>query len=267
MIIDTHVHIFPERIAEKAVQNIGHFYDIHMTGDGRISNLIESMRRAGVTVSVVCSVATSVHQVRAINNFIAEVCKNTPKLIGLISLHPSLELSQVKDEIAFALDNGMVGIKLHPDFQQFNIDDPKMDAIYNEITGVLPILFHTGDPRYDYSSPVRLANVAKRFPNLKCIAAHMGGYEKWNLIKCFMDTPNVYFDTSSSMFKLSGNQMRDIINMFGSDRFMWGSDFPMWNMEQEIARLNALNLSEEMNAKIFYKNAVNFYGLDMEKLK
>lgn len=267
MVIDTHVHIFPERIAEKAVQNIGHFYDIQMTGDGRIANLIESMRRAGVDASVVCSVATSVHQVRAINNFISEVCKNTPKLIGLISLHPSLEMSQVKDEIACAKENGMVGIKLHPDFQQFNIDDPKMDAMYAEIAGVMPVLFHTGDPRYDYSSPVRLANVAKKFPNLKCIAAHMGGYEKWNLVKCFMDTPNVYFDTSSSMFKLTISEMRDIINMYGSDRFMWGSDFPMWNMEQEIARFKALQLSEEFNEKILYKNAIKFYGLDEEKLK
>lgn len=261
MVIDSHVHIFPEKIAEKAVQSIGSFYNLPMTGNGRISHLLEAMRQANVDKAIVCSVATSIRQVRSINEFIRDTCKAFDKFIGLISLHPDISAEQLRDEIIFAKANNLVGVKLHPDFQQFDIDDPKMNFIYEQLEGVMPVLFHTGDPRYDFSSPLRLARVAKLFPKLKCIAAHMGGYEKWSSIDCFEHTPNVFFDTSSTMFKLSPSNMRGIIDRYGYHRFLWGSDFPMWNMAKELELFDALELPIEARKKMLADNVIKFYNL------
>ena len=39
-IIDCHCHIYPEKIAAKAVESIGNFYYISMDMDGTYSNLV-----------------------------------------------------------------------------------------------------------------------------------------------------------------------------------------------------------------------------------
>ena len=39
---------------------------------------------------------------------------------------------------------GLKGVKLHPDMQQFKIDDYRMLKIYELCEGKLPILIHTG---------------------------------------------------------------------------------------------------------------------------
>lgn len=262
MIIDSHVHVFPEKIADKAVANIGNFYNLKMTGNGRTAHLMEAMLEACIDKAIVCSTATAKHQVRSINEFISETVKHTENFYGLITLHQDLEAEEIDHEIAFAKENSLIGIKLHPDFQQINIDDERLFKIYERAEGVLPILFHTGDPRFDYSSPLRLAKVAKLYPRLKCIAAHMGGYEKWHLIDCYKETPNVYFDTSSALFKIPPDKATEMIRDFGAERFFYGSDFPMWNMAKELERFNALDLNDSERALIMSENVKKFYGIE-----
>ena len=73
MIIDSHTHIYPTKIAEKATDAIGKFYDIKMEMPaGTAERLIEDGLEAGVDKFVVHSVATTPHQVRAINTFLKE---------------------------------------------------------------------------------------------------------------------------------------------------------------------------------------------------
>ena len=67
--IDTHAHIYPDKIADKAVSSIGAFYDIEMTGgSGTSCGLIESGSRIGVEKYIVHSTATTVKQVKSIND-------------------------------------------------------------------------------------------------------------------------------------------------------------------------------------------------------
>ena len=49
-IIDAHTHIFPEKIADKAVASIGNFYDLPMQGgNGRPRQLNELGEKYGVS--------------------------------------------------------------------------------------------------------------------------------------------------------------------------------------------------------------------------
>ena len=262
-IIDAHCHIFPDKIVSKAVQNIGKFYDLKMSQSGLSSDLIKNEKLLGVEKFIVNSTATTASQVDAINKFILNEVKKHEEFIGLITLHPNMEVSDIDKYIKFAIDNGLKGIKLHPDFQHFYIDDSNTFKIYERAEGVLPILFHTGDDRYEESRPLRLAKIAKKYKNLHCIAAHFGGYSRWEEVACYQDTPNVFFDTSSSLFKLPKEDAIKIINNLGVDRFMFGTDYPMWEISEELDRFFNLSLNENDNKSILFNNAVKIYNLNI----
>lgn len=264
MVIDSHAHIFPRKIATKAVENIGKFYDIPMYGTGDLDALIKNGNNAGVDKFIVCSTATAVHQVNQINEFIKISIEGLDNIWGLCTMHQDLTGEEIDGVIQFALDNNLIGIKLHPDFQKFNIDDKTVYKIYERAQGVLPILFHTGDSRYDFSSPIRLAKVAKEFPNLQCIGAHFGGYSRWSELECYKDLTNVYFDTSSSLFELPADKAVEIINFLGVDRFMFGVDYPMWSHAKEMENIDNLGFNESDKAKILYENAIRFYNLKVK---
>lgn len=252
-IIDAHAHIFPGKIAEKATRSIGDFYDIHMGTSGFPHSLIESGSRIGVKTYLVCSTATKPGQVSSINDFIYTKCIKYPEFYGFAALHPAME--NLEREISRVSEMGLHGIKLHPDFQQFNIDDPAVMPLYEAVEKAnLPILFHTGDERFTYSAPHRLHNVAKAFPSLRCIAAHFGGYQRWDEAYEFLKLPNIWMDTSSSLFLLKKERALRMIEHFGVDRFFFGTDFPMWGHEQELSYFLDLGLSESENQEILANN-------------
>ena len=117
-IINSHAHIYPEKIAKKATDTIGVFYDIKMQMPaGTPERLLEDGARAGISRYVVHSVATTAHQVRSINEFIKRELDEHPEFIGFITLHQDLSEEEVESEVKWALENGFHGIKLHPDFQ------------------------------------------------------------------------------------------------------------------------------------------------------
>lgn len=254
-IIDAHAHIFPEKIAEKAVASIGDFYDIPMRGNGTSEMLLKSGETIGVEKYLVCSTATKPQQVIPINDFIYDECQKHDEFVGFATLHPFME--NIEQEIERILSLGFKGIKLHPDFQLFHIDDEKAMKMYKRVEGKLMILFHTGDDRYDYSRPTRLARVCDKFPDLKCIAAHFGGYQNWDEAYEAYDSQNIYMDTSSSLFQLNPEHALKMIDKFGVNQFFFGTDFPMWSHKQELDRLFNLNLSDEDLQSILYWNFYN----------
>ena len=151
-IIDCHCHIYPEKIAAKAVEGIRKFYDLKLDYDGKLQTLISESEKNGITHNVIFSVATKPAQGRSINAFIADMVAQRPdRFIGLGTLHPDSE--DIEGDIKDLLALGLKGVKLHPDIQGIAVDDPRCDRIYELCEGVLPMLIHAGDKRYDFSNP------------------------------------------------------------------------------------------------------------------
>ncbi len=261
MIIDSHAHIYPRKIAGKATANIGRFYDQPIFGDGLPSSLNSVYAKSGISKALVFSVATAPSQVESINTFIYEKCQKYNRFIPVGTMHP--EYADFRAEIKRIKELGFVGIKLHPDFQKFNIDDSSLFPMYDTICGAgLPIIFHLGDDRFDFSHPKRLANLAKAFPRLTCVGAHMGGYLHWkDSVSIFKGIENTYFDTSSSLEFLSSEEAHSIIREIGVDHFLFASDYPMWNPEKEIGHIMNLPLSESDRKKIFSENCIKVFNL------
>ena len=264
-IFDSHVHIYPDKIAAKASESISNFYDLNVIYDGSISQLMQACDKAGVNRCLVHSVATTKEQVQKINDFIAGSVNKYPDMfVGFGSLHPSMTQKEADEEIRRMIDMGLLGIKLHPDFQYFNIDDKCAMELYEAVDNRLPILFHTGDKRFTYSTPSRLANAAKQFPEQKVIAAHLGGYSEWNdAVKYLSDLENVYVDTCSSLAFISPQEAKRCIDACTEDKVFFATDYPMWSPSDEIERINRIDLTDTAREKIFYKNICRFLGMEI----
>lgn len=262
-IIDSHAHIYPPKIAHKATEAIGNFYDIEMEiTEGTTDRLIEEGSHAGISKYVVHSCATKPAQVRSINEFIKYEIDKHKEFIGFMTLHQDLTEKDIEDEVNWCIENGFKGIKLHPDFQRFYIDGEDAEKIYKIVGDRLPILFHTGDDRYEYSKPKRLAKMAKKYPNVRFIAAHFGGYRCWDDVGVYKGLDNVYFDTCSSLTFITAERAKEIIDMLGADKFFFSTDFPMWDATEELKRFYAIPLTDEEREKILSKNIKKLLKID-----
>lgn len=261
IIHDAHTHIFPEKIAEKATNSIGHFYEFdNMCCSATTENLLKNSSEINVGYKLVCSSAVTASQVDSINSFIVSECKKNKSFVGFCALHPETE--NFIDVLDYIQENNLVGIKFHPDFQKFNIDDKSAYPMYKEAAKRnLPVLFHMGDNRYDFSSPERLKKVLFDIPDLTVMAAHFGGYMRWDDAINLPKKDNLYFDTSSSLTKLSKDMALKFIEKFGEDHFLFGTDFPMWKSTEELERFLSLNLGKKTNEKILRLNFEKLFSL------
>ncbi len=259
MIINAHAHIYPEKIAERAVKGIEQFYNINVELDGTLSGLLKEGEEAGVERFIVQSVATVPEQVISINNFISSSVNAFPdKLIGFGTMHP--DFPDIEGEIERIISMGLKGIKLHSDFQRFNLDDERAFPIYEAAEGRLPILFHMGDTRYDFSAPERLLKVIQKFPRLTVIGAHFAGWSLWDRAASVLEGTGIYTDCSSSFYALSPEHSAELIKKFGADRVLWGTDYPMWTSKEELMRFGKIPLTDEERKLILSENALRVIG-------
>ena len=261
-VIDAHCHVYPEKIASRAVAGTDNFYGVTSYGDGTVPDMLKSGREAGIDHFIVQSVATTPQQVNSINEFIAAtVAENKGLLTGLGTLHPDSP-DQVAD-VRRVVELGLKGVKLHPDIQNFKIDDYRCLKIYELCEQEnLPILMHTGDYRYDNSNPNRLLPVLQIYSGLTIIGAHFGGWSIWEEASQKLGgVPNLYVDCSSTMGFTDLATTRRALENYGADRVLFGTDYPMWGPADELEKFFALGLSEEDNRKILSENAKKLFSL------
>ena len=254
--IDFHTHIYPDAIAQKAADSVRAFYgglgDPAITGQAE--NLVKLGTQAGVSEFVVLPVSIQPQRTRHINDFILEQVAKEPRFYGYGTVHAAME--NLEEEVQYILDNGLRGIKIHPDSQVFDIDDPRLMPMYEMIQDKIPIMIHMGDLRYDYSRPERLKHVLDLFPRLQAIAAHFGGYQMHELASQVLHDKNCFFDVSSSLMFMADGEAEHYIRHHGADRFVYGSDFPMWNPVTEMQRFLKLDLTHKEQEQIAYKTAL-----------
>jgi predicted TIM-barrel fold metal-dependent hydrolase len=260
-VIDCHCHIYPSKIARKAVDGIGDFYDINMHEDGTAEDMLKKGKEAGITHFMIFSVATKPSQTESINKFIAsEADRSGGIMSGLGTIHP--DSADLKGDIERIIDLGLKGVKIHPDFQGFKLDDYRYLKMYELCEGRLPVLIHTGDKRYDFSNPNRLKPILETFTDLTVIGAHFGGWSIWEkAAQELYGYKNLYVDCSSSLYALTPLKAKSIVRLYTADKVIFGTDYPMWNASEEMKRFKALNLTDEENEKILYKNAAKIFKL------
>lgn len=263
MIIDFHTHAFPEKIVTRAMESL-----IHKGGalvpftDGTPAGLLQAMDRSGVDRAVVLNIATNVKQIQSVNDFVAGL---DDRLIGFGSVYPG-DIPYALEELERIHQLGLKGIKLHPAYQQFFVDDPKMAPIYQKAAALgLITVFHAGeDIGYDlpvHCTPQRLARALEMAENWTVVAAHMGGYLLWHDVERYLLGKNLYIDTSLAHGRLPAPQAKRMIRAHGADRVLLGSDCPWGFAKYEIGYIKSLGLEQQEQEQILGGNAARLLGL------
>ncbi|TYQ16837.1 UNVERIFIED_CONTAM: hypothetical protein Cloal_3412 [Acetivibrio alkalicellulosi] len=256
MVVDFHVHCFPDQLAKKAVPQLSECSGVPARLDGTITALKDSMKKSGISKSVVLSIATKPTQTEKINTWSSQIQDN--EVIAFGSIHP--EYQHWKRELIRIKDMGLKGIKLHPDYQGFFVDDKKMYPIYEKAFELgLIVLFHAGMdiglPEPYHALPNRLSKVVKDFSGGKIVAAHMGGFSFWNDVERYLTGTDIYFDTSYSLGHIDNEQAKRIIANHDCKKILFGTDSPWMDQYEEISKLKELNLDKQVEAGILGENA------------
>ena len=256
---DMHTHVYPDAIATRAARNIRDYYHLGENMDGTISTLLERGSAAGVCRYLILPVAVKPEHVRSINQFTWQQVQTYDSFVGFGTVHAGME--NLMEEVEMIASMGLKGIKIHPDCQHFDIDDPRLFTLYEAVQGRMPMMIHLGDERYDHSHPVRLRKVLQNFPKLEVCAAHFGGHTMYETAKeCLSDT-NCILDISSTLMFLDQKTAEGYVNHYGAERLAFGTDYPVWDPVQEVERFLTLDLTDAQKEQIAWKTAERFLKL------
>ena len=284
MIVDIHTHTFPGKIAARTVDKLQSMSHTHPFADGTTENLRASMSEAGIDYSLVLPVATNAHQVPHVND--ASIWLNEASAAsGILSfgcMHP--DYPEWKSELARLAENGILGIKLHPVYQEVNFDDTRFLRILDRCAELgLIVLTHAGrdvgfPDAADYVSPERIANAVRQTDGVTLICAHMGGWRQWGEVERLLPGAGVYIDSSFSLGSMVSNgdgyyqtpeslKLLDetafvrLVRAFGVERVLFGTDSPWGAQAESLRRLRALPFSPEELDTILGGNAAHLLKL------
>jgi len=263
MIIDVHTHAFPDHLAARAMAQLQAGTDeVKAVLDGTTGALLRSMDGAGVDASVVASIATRPEQFEPILRWSAAI--RSSRLVPFPSVHPAAP--EGVEQVRRLAAEGFRGIKLHPYYQQFTVDEPRLEPVYQALAECgLVLLLHCGFdisfPRDRVADPVRLRRVVERFPNLRLVAAHLGAWRDWDEVERHLVGQPVYFDISTSFEFMDRAQAERILRRHPADRLLFGSDSPWMDQQRTIENLRTFGLGREIEAQVLGGNAATLLGL------
>ena len=264
MIIDFHTHVFPDELAPRAMEQLrGLMPEAVAHGDGTAGALLRSMDAAGIDLAVTLPVATRESQVAGINTVAGRRPRHT-RLLAFGALFPGM--AGMQREVARLLDQGVKGIKLHPEYQQFRVDDPAHFDMYALLSEAeLIVVFHAGwDPApfcRNLATPRALRSVADRFPRLRMVAAHMGGYRMWDEVERWLCGTHVVFDTSAAIDVLSPEEFARRVRLHGAERVAFASDSPWFSQSGALEKVLAAPLSDAQRHAVLCGTAQALLGI------
>jgi len=172
----------------------------------------------------------------------------------------------------------IVGIKIFPGHDQHYPNDKRLIPVFELcIKHDLPLIIHTGQNAIDdpapakYNDPKYIVDVAKKYPKLKIVIAHYFWPKVDYCYKQTINFNNIYYDTSAladkEVIKATGKQkIKEILEKTiknKPDNVVYGSDYACCGMKAHIDLINSLDLSLTIKQKVFYKNAIKLFKLNL----
>ncbi len=264
MVFDFHTHFFPDNIATGTLESLekDSGFQLKPFTAGTRASLLESMKDAGIDYSLNLPVATNPDKVERINDVSAML--NCPPIYTMAAMHP---LTPEPARVLYkAAKLGFKGIKMHPEFQNFDPLDPEIEVICGECIKLgLFIFFHAGPdifykPPYR-SEPAKFAELHRRFPRLKMILAHLGSWKMWKETDRLLAGLPVYFDTSFTSGLIDEDHMCQIIRKHDPEYVLFGSDSPWQGQKESLDFILGLPLTDEEKELILHRNAFRLLGI------
>ena len=269
LVIDFHTHIFPDKMAPETIRFLEDKADIKAYGNGKRSGLLASMEDGDIAVSVVLPVVTKPRQFATINRCAAETTREFEglkrRLISFGGIHP--DTKDYRGELEQIRDLGLPGVKVHPEYQQVDIDDVRYIRIiqYARELGLYVTVhagFDPGFPDGKHCTPGQIRNVLDEVSGDHLILAHLGGVHEWDDVEKLLIGRDVWFDTSAvCMSDISDEQYSRMIRSHGSGRILYATDWPWDDQKATVKRLCSLNLTAEEKDSILWRNGAAILGM------
>ena len=178
------------------------------------------------------------------------------------------------DELINLIQNNLdviKAVKFHPYHSALDFDDPLMNPYLDLAEQFnLPVITHTGTGEND--CPEKVYNMAKSFPKVNFIMAHMGlGSDNVIATELIALLPNLFGDTAWVSMESTINFIKKI----GSQKLFFGTDLPIDGIDtyhhnprgerslyQDYFEKLPEFISQEDYDNLMWKNALNFFGLE-----
>jgi predicted TIM-barrel fold metal-dependent hydrolase len=257
MVIDGHFHVWPDAIASRALGQPS--AELVRFGDGTVAGATATLEAAGIDRAVCLCVANVAKHVEATNRFAGDLPE---RFIGFGTIHPDLP---VERNLASLRENGLRGVKVHPLFQGFALDDPGLWEILEALQGEFPIIVHVGHggEGAERCTPAMLRGLAERFPRLDVIACHFGGYKLLEEAEEQVIGLPVYVDTSwpPGLGSIDPDRVRRLIESHGPERVIFASDWPMADPAADLEAVRGLGLAAAEEEAVLGGNLERMLGL------
>ncbi len=282
MIIDFHVHTFPDAISANVLAKLSRMSHTEYFTDGSVDGLTASMKEASVDYSVNLPVMTRPDQVEKVNSALIQQKEALARqgILTFAGMHPDYD--NYKQELLRIQQNGIPGIKIHPAYQNTAIDDIRMMRIIDQASALgLIVLTHAGVDIgiYDrnYASVGQILKVIDEVHPAKLVLAHMGNWGCWQDVERDLAGADVWLDTAfaigpitpdrahSGTPYLSDNLSDDafvrIVNKHGADKILFATDSPWESQKDYVQRVDRQKLTPRQKELIFSANAAKLLGL------
>ena len=260
-VIDFHCHCFPDALAGRALPQLAAAGNIVPVLDGRTATLLASMDAAGISASVVASIATKPDQFAPILAWSRAIASE--RLVPFASVHP--DDPELAAHVKAVADAGLRGIKLHPYYQRFALDEARLQPLYRAVADAgLVLLIHCGfDVAFPHArtcDPAKVRAVADAFPALRLVAAHLGGWMDWAETEKWLLGRPVVLDLAACADYLDAKSLRRLLLHHSPEHLVFGSDSPWFDQSKALAQLRALELPAALEDAMEYGNAARLLG-------
>jgi predicted TIM-barrel fold metal-dependent hydrolase len=279
VIIDFHTHIFPPELRENREQYLGrdpcfdHLYSDPKAKLATAEDLIASMDREGIDLSIVLNIGWTSHQMCVeTNDYILEAVSRYPKrLVGFCALQPKAGEAAIA-ELERCARGGMRGIgEMRPDIQGFDLGDEAAVRTMVEAAAEhqFILLTHASEPvGHLYSgkgniTPDILYRFICQFPQIPIVLAHWGGGLPFYALmpEVGRALENVFFDTAATPFLYRPEIFTHVGQIVGFDKILFGTDYPLLSPGRIMKQLRSVGLGEEAEGLILGGNAERLLGL------
>lgn len=264
-VIDAHVHVYPDDIAAKVVPALAERFGNEPSFDGTVAGCAAKDAECGIAASVNLPVATKPDSVGHTNGFWADYApRRGSAVLSLAAFHPLV--ADKGAEIGRIAAAGFTGVKMHPEYQLFRFNDRAMDDAWAAMSELgLAAYLHAGGERVFrppfHSTPSEIAELARRFPRLKIVAAHLGGFGMWDEAEELLCGSEVYLDLSHTFGWMDDAQILRMIRRHGAGRILFGTDAPWQDPATVLQAFLKLPLDEASRRAILHDNAVALFRL------
>jgi predicted TIM-barrel fold metal-dependent hydrolase len=182
------------------------------------------------------------------NQYVFELKKQLPDLLEMFLWINPLDKSHINNAEKWIKEYKVKGIKLHQAWNPFKIDSHDLGQII-EIAKAhkLPIFIHL----YSKKEASKFIKFVQYNQETKFIIGHLLGMDLFQLENA--RPTNVFFDTSGSK-RIRSIDIQNAINYFGDDHIIFGTDSPFASIDEQIKKIDFLNLSDSIKERIFYLN-------------